>query len=176
MPKRKWLRSGFLWAGVVLALLIVWGSYAVLVEGWRRVVLAMRQRLGYLDAVRITMVSNLGKYLPGKVWAIAGAALLAERAGVQPGAAVAAEDFKKLLSRHGLNLIVERVEDEKTVVQLLDYAVDYAQGFLFGEPRAVREEGVRPAAEGASVLPLRRARWRFLPALRSGAHAATPPR
>jgi cyclic-di-GMP phosphodiesterase TipF (flagellum assembly factor) len=73
------------------------------------------------------------------------------------GAAVAAEDFKKLLSRHGLNLIVERVEDEKTVVQLLDYAVDYAQGFLFGEPRAVREEGVRPAAEGASVLPLRRA-------------------
>jgi cyclic-di-GMP phosphodiesterase TipF (flagellum assembly factor) len=73
------------------------------------------------------------------------------------GAAVAAEDFKKLLSRHGLNLIVERVEDEKTVVQLLDYAVDYAQGFLFGEPRAVREEGVRPGGEGASVLPLRRA-------------------
>ncbi|MGB3331075.1 MAG: ATP-dependent zinc metalloprotease FtsH [Thermomicrobiales bacterium] len=24
MPKRKWLRSGFLWAGVVLALLVVW--------------------------------------------------------------------------------------------------------------------------------------------------------
>ena len=49
------------------------------------------------------------------------------------------EDFKKLLTRHGLNLIAERVEDEKTVVQLLDYAVDYAQGYLFGEPRAVRE-------------------------------------
>ena len=56
------------------------------------------------------------------------------------GAEVAAEDFKKLLTRHGLNLIAERVEDEKTVVQLLDYAVDYAQGYLFGEPRAVREE------------------------------------
>ena len=56
------------------------------------------------------------------------------------GAAVAAEDFKKLLSRHGLNLIAERVEDEKTVVQLLDYTVDFAQGFLFGEPRAVRED------------------------------------
>ena len=59
------------------------------------------------------------------------------------GAAVAAEDFKKLLSRHGLNLIAERVEDEKTVVQLLDYTVDYAQGFLFGEPRAVREDAAR---------------------------------
>src|SRR5581483_11798646 len=36
-------------------------------------------------------------------------------------AAVTAEDFKKLLERHGLNLIAERVEDEKTVLQLLDY-------------------------------------------------------
>ena len=60
------------------------------------------------------------------------------------GAAVAAEDFKKLLARHGLNLIAERVEDEKTVVQLLDYAVDYAQGYLFGEPRAVREDQIKP--------------------------------
>jgi cyclic-di-GMP phosphodiesterase TipF (flagellum assembly factor) len=74
------------------------------------------------------------------------------------GAAVAAEDFKKLLSRHGLNLIVERVEDEKTVVQLLDYAVDYAQGFLFGEPRAVREDGgARSGGEAAAIVPLRRA-------------------
>lgn len=75
------------------------------------------------------------------------------------GAAVAAEDFKKLLTRHGLNLIAERVEDEKTVVQLLDYAVDYAQGFLFGEPRAVREDSIKPvsALEAAPVIPLRRA-------------------
>jgi cyclic-di-GMP phosphodiesterase TipF (flagellum assembly factor) len=72
------------------------------------------------------------------------------------GAAVAAEDFKKLLSRHGLNLIAERVEDEKAVVQLLDYTIDYAQGFLFGEPRAVREDAARPPAE-APVVPLRKA-------------------
>jgi cyclic-di-GMP phosphodiesterase, flagellum assembly factor TipF len=73
------------------------------------------------------------------------------------GAAVAAEDFKKLLERHGLNLIAERVEDEKTVVQLLDYAVDFAQGYLFGEPRAVRgdsaKQGEKPAA---AVIPLRK--------------------
>lgn len=75
------------------------------------------------------------------------------------GAHVAAEDFKKLLSRHGLNLIAERVEDEKTVVQLLDYAVDYAQGYLFGEPRAVREDSLKPisAVEPAAVVPFRRA-------------------
>jgi cyclic-di-GMP phosphodiesterase TipF (flagellum assembly factor) len=75
------------------------------------------------------------------------------------GASVAAEDFKKLLTRHGLNLIAEHVEDEKTVVQLLDYAVDYAQGYLFGEPRAVREESLKPVSvlELAPVIPFRRA-------------------
>ena len=75
------------------------------------------------------------------------------------GSAVAAEDFKKLLTRHGLNLIAERVEDEKTLVQLLDYAVDYAQGYLFGEPRAVREDSLKPvsALESAPVIPFRKA-------------------
>ena len=74
---------------------------------------------------------------------------------------VAAEDFKRLLARHGLNLIAERVEDEKTVVQLLDYAVDYAQGYLFGEPRAVRDDRPETPAsaprQGAPVIALRRA-------------------
>ena len=75
------------------------------------------------------------------------------------GAYVAAEDFKKLLTRHGLNLIAERVEDEKTVVQLLDYAVDFAQGYLFGEPRAVREDSLKPisALEPAAIIPFRKA-------------------
>ena len=75
------------------------------------------------------------------------------------GAAVAAEDFKKLLSRHGLNLIAERVEDEKTVVQLLDYAVDYAQGYLFGEPRAVRDDAAKPVAADREnpVIPFKKA-------------------
>ncbi|HVV27862.1 MAG TPA: EAL domain-containing protein, partial [Rhizomicrobium sp.] len=75
-------------------------------------------------------------------------------------AAVAAEDFKKLLSRHGLNLIAERVEDEKTVVQLLDYSLDYAQGFLFGEPRAVRDDALKTqdgVHAAAAVVPLRKA-------------------
>ena len=65
-------------------------------------------------------------------------------------AKVAAEDFKTLLLRDGLNLIAERIEDEKTVLQMLDYSVDFGQGYLFGEPRAVREladpQDARPAA------------------------------
>jgi cyclic-di-GMP phosphodiesterase TipF (flagellum assembly factor) len=60
-------------------------------------------------------------------------------------------------------LIAERVEDEKTVVQLLDLGVDFAQGYLFGEPRAVRDDVLKesPPAERqsgpAAVIPLKRA-------------------
>jgi cyclic-di-GMP phosphodiesterase TipF (flagellum assembly factor) len=74
-------------------------------------------------------------------------------------AAVGPEDFKKLLERHGLNLIVERVEDEKSVVQLLDYAVDFAQGYLFGEPRAVRDDTVKALEKtepSAPIIPFRK--------------------
>ncbi len=69
-------------------------------------------------------------------------------------AAVGAEDFKQLLERNGLNLIVEHVEDEKTVVQLLDYAVDYAQGYLFGEPRAVRDDTVKALEKNEPSAPI----------------------
>jgi len=73
-------------------------------------------------------------------------------------AMVGPEDLKKLLERHGLNLIAERVEDEKTVVQLLDYGVDFSQGYLFGEPRAVREDTVKPVERetSAPIIPFKR--------------------
>jgi cyclic-di-GMP phosphodiesterase TipF (flagellum assembly factor) len=70
---------------------------------------------------------------------------------------VAAEDLKQLLERHGLNLIAERIEDERTVVQLLDYNVDFAQGFLFGEPRAVKDDQKTLPDTAAPVIPFRRA-------------------
>lgn len=48
--------------------------------------------LGAFTSVRIYMVSNLGRYVPGKLWQIAGVAILARRVGVSPaisaGAAV----------------------------------------------------------------------------------------
>jgi cyclic-di-GMP phosphodiesterase TipF (flagellum assembly factor) len=71
-------------------------------------------------------------------------------------AAVSAEDLKQLLKRHDLNLIAERVEHEKTVVQLLEYGVDYAQGFLFGEPRAVKDDQKTLPDVTAPIIPFRR--------------------
>ena len=41
-------------------------------------------------SVRVFMVANLGRYVPGKVWQIAGLAFLAKREGVQAGVATGA--------------------------------------------------------------------------------------
>ena len=47
--------------------------------------------------------------------------------------------FKRALDRNGIDLIVERIESEPTVLELLDLPIDYGQGFLFGEPRPAKE-------------------------------------
>jgi glycosyltransferase 2 family protein len=74
---------------IALSVLVVFAAYAMLIEAWRRVVLSMGERLGFGAAVRIWFLASLGKYVPGKVWAVAGAAVLAQRAGVDPSVAVA---------------------------------------------------------------------------------------
>lgn len=53
---------------------------------------------------------------------------------------IAREDIKKMLDRDGLDLIVEKIEDERQVVELLDFEIDFGQGYLFGEPRLSRTD------------------------------------
>ena len=43
-------------------------------------------------AARIWTVSSLGKYIPGKVWAVAGMALMSKEAGIEPWAATGSAD------------------------------------------------------------------------------------
>jgi cyclic-di-GMP phosphodiesterase TipF (flagellum assembly factor) len=35
-------------------------------------------------------------------------------------------------------LIVTKIEEQSRLLEILDYDVDFGQGFLFGEPRLVR--------------------------------------
>jgi glycosyltransferase 2 family protein len=74
---------------IALSVAVVFLGYGALIEAWRRVVLSMGERLPFWTAVRIWFLASLGKYVPGKVWAVAGAAVLARRAGVDPSVAVA---------------------------------------------------------------------------------------
>ena len=50
-------------------------------------------------------------------------------------AAIDALDLAEAMRRSGVNLICEKVETERTVAELLDFNVDFSQGYLFGEPR-----------------------------------------
>ena len=60
-----------------------------------------------------------------------------------------ASDLSDLLGRFGIDLIAERIEGERAVVDLLDYDVRFGQGFLFAPPRPLRPEGAS-ATGGAS--------------------------
>lgn len=72
---------------IVLAAVTVWITYALLIEAWRRILVGWNQSLRFDQAVPIWCLSNLGRYLPGKVWSIAGLAVLAQRVGVAGWAA-----------------------------------------------------------------------------------------
>jgi cyclic-di-GMP phosphodiesterase, flagellum assembly factor TipF len=50
-------------------------------------------------------------------------------------------DLSDLLGRFGIDLVAEKIEGERAVVDLLDYDVRFGQGFLFAPPRPLRPEG-----------------------------------
>lgn len=60
-----------------------------------------------------------------------------------------AADLSDLLGRFGIDLIADRIEGERAVVDLLDFDVRFGQGFLFAAPRPLRPE--TPAANGAAA-------------------------
>jgi cyclic-di-GMP phosphodiesterase TipF (flagellum assembly factor) len=66
-----------------------------------------------------------------------------------PSADIHAADLSDLLGRFGISLIAERIEAETQVVDLLEYDVRFGQGFLFSQPRPVRQEALRGSADRA---------------------------
>ena len=56
----------------------------------------------------------------------------------EAGAQIHGADLSEHLRRQGIELIVEKIEHEHAVVDLLDYDVKLAQGYLFATPRPVR--------------------------------------
>ena len=70
--------------------------------------------------------------------------------GLEPGA-IAREDIAGLFARYGVDLIADKVEDESTVVEILDLDVAYGQGHLFGEPRPVKGDLVEEDGEGMRI-------------------------
>jgi len=74
---------------------------------------------------------------------------------MQIAGGIRAEDLGALLARHGIALVGEKIETERQVVDLLDFAIAYGQGYLFGEPKPMREDA--PEAPRATAEPPRQA-------------------
>lgn len=93
-PLEWQLRPGWL----VLSLILIWLMYVLLIFAWRNMLSGWGQRLDGWSAARIWILSSLGKYVPGKVWAVAGMALLSQRAGVAPWAATGSAVVMQVLA------------------------------------------------------------------------------
>lgn len=91
---------------VMASLLLVLATYAILIESWRRMLAGWGPLLGWWESARVWVISSMGKYIPGKVWAIAGMALLAQRRGVPPWAATASAILLQVVSIATGTLIV----------------------------------------------------------------------
>ncbi len=72
---------------IALSVLAVFATYAIQIASWRRILAGWGQQLAYGRAARIWLFVNLGRYVPGKVWSVAGLVVLAQRAGVDAWAA-----------------------------------------------------------------------------------------
>jgi cyclic-di-GMP phosphodiesterase TipF (flagellum assembly factor) len=76
---------------------------------------------------------------------------------------IEAADFAALSRRYGVEVIAEKIESERQVVDILELDVGYGQGNLFGEPRAIREavlaESDPPAEYIRTTLKRKAANW-----------------
>jgi glycosyltransferase 2 family protein len=69
----------FQWTWILAATALVFGAYALLIEGWRRVLDAWDSHLPFSDAARIWFLSNLAKYVPGNIWSLTTMGVMARR-------------------------------------------------------------------------------------------------
>jgi len=86
------------WSWVLAATVIVFLTYLLLIETWRRVLTGWNAYLPFRVAARIWFVSNLGKYLPGKVWSIAAMGVMARKQAVSPVAAAGSSILIQLVT------------------------------------------------------------------------------
>lgn len=71
------------WTLVALSCAVVLVAYALLIETWRLVLVGWGATIPFGTAAQIWWVAGLGKYVPGKVWAVGTMAILAQREGVR---------------------------------------------------------------------------------------------
>jgi glycosyltransferase 2 family protein len=86
------------WGLVAASCALVLASYVVLIQTWRLMLRLWGANLPFGAASRIWFVSNLGRYIPGKIWQIGAMGVMAQRLGVSPVAATSASIMVNLVN------------------------------------------------------------------------------
>jgi cyclic-di-GMP phosphodiesterase TipF (flagellum assembly factor) len=63
-----------------------------------------------------------------------------------------AADYAEFARRHGVELIAEKVESERQVVNILELDIGFGQGHLFGEPRPIRDAVLAESEPPAELI------------------------
>lgn len=90
------LHPDWIWIGAATAIVVA--TYVLLIETWRRIVMSAGETLPFSEATRIWAVSNLGKYVPGKVWSIAAMTVMARARNVSPLVAAGSSVLTQLVT------------------------------------------------------------------------------
>ena len=51
---------------------------------------------------------------------------------------IAPEDVMAVFARYGVQVIAEKIEDEKSVIEVLEFDIPFGQGHVFGAPRPIK--------------------------------------
>jgi len=142
-------------AGITLA------TFALLISAWRAVLRGWDERLSYGTAARIWCLSNLARYIPGRVWQLTGMAAMAQRAGVSPWAAAGSAIVVQLLA----------VGTGALVTGLTVVPTDYPLAIAACGAAALAAVAALSSARAVAVLArllarLTRRDWRLLPVAR----------
>jgi len=86
------------WGYIALSCALVLANYALLIQAWRILLAGWGSSLGFWESARVWTISNLGKYIPGKVWAIGTMAVMVQSRGVSGAAAVGAALLGSLIN------------------------------------------------------------------------------
>ena len=90
------IQFGWQWIGAATVIVLL--SFALLIEGWRRVLGAWDSRLPFGQAARIWFLSSLGKYVPGNIWSLTAMGVMARGRGVSALAAAGSSVIMQAVS------------------------------------------------------------------------------
>src|SRR6185503_18586972 len=95
------------WWAIALSGAIVLGVYAILIQTWRVLLLEAGESLPFWRAARIWSISNLWRYVPGKLWQIGAMSGMAKRDNVSAAAAAGTAILSTVLNiASGLTIVL----------------------------------------------------------------------